>query len=234
MNESLSQRCSAYVNEPICSRRRNAAIRAPADRSAGPCHKSTSSQTKRDCFRVIVLLCAAEKVVEVGTLAGYSGIWIARALPTHGKLITIEKSSVHAERWHASHFERAGLADRVTVLQGAGIQMLPKLAAAGPYDLMFIDADKANYPTYLELGRQPTCALAARWWRITPFGADRSSSRSDGGRPWNGRFQSGAGGASAVCQHHHRGWRRHRNWRETKLIAESLQSMLPISIMPSP
>ena len=64
-------------------------------------------------------------------------------------MITIEKSSVHANLAR-SHFERAGLADKVTVLQGAGAQMLPKLEADAPYDLMFIDADKANYANYLK------------------------------------------------------------------------------------
>ena len=100
-------------------------------------------------IQLLVRLCAAERVVEVGTLAGYSGIWIARALPPTGTLTTIEKSSVHAKLARA-HFERAGLSDKVTVLQGDARQVLRKVQVDSPYDLMFIDADKVSYSYYLE------------------------------------------------------------------------------------
>ena len=99
-------------------------------------------------LQTLVRLSGAERVIEVGALAGYSGICIARALPADGRLITIEVSRLHAEVARA-HFDYAGLADKVTVMQGAGIDVLPKLTAAGPYDLMFIDADKGNYHNYL-------------------------------------------------------------------------------------
>ena len=147
MSESLSQRCSAYVNE-LFVREDEMLKYVRQQTEAHGLPQINLEPNEARLLQVIVMLCAAEKVVEVGTLAGYSGIWIARALPAHGKLITIEKSSVHADLAR-SHFERAGLADRVTVLQGAGMQMLPKLAVDGPYDLMFIDADKANYANYL-------------------------------------------------------------------------------------
>lgn len=104
-------------------------------------------------LQLLVMLCGAGRAVEIGTLAGYSGICIARALPEHGRLITIEVSSVHAALARA-HFEYAGLADKVTVLQGAGQQVLPKLIADGPYDLLFIDADKSSYPDYLDWGAE--------------------------------------------------------------------------------
>ena len=99
-------------------------------------------------LQLLVRLSGAVRVVEVGTLAGYSGICIARALPEQGQLITIEVSSLHAEVARA-HFEQAGLANKVKVLQGAGLQVLPSLAKDAPYDLMFIDADKGNYHNYL-------------------------------------------------------------------------------------
>ena len=99
-------------------------------------------------LQMLVRLCGANRVVEVGALAGYSGICIARALPAGGRLFTIEVSSVHA-RVARDHFKYAGLADKVTVLEGAGLDVLPKLAAQGPYDMMFIDADKGNYHNYL-------------------------------------------------------------------------------------
>jgi caffeoyl-CoA O-methyltransferase len=90
----------------------------------------------------------ARKVVEIGTLAGYSGVWIARALPADGRLYTLEKSSKHAEVARAS-FERAGVSDRVELLEGAAQDWLPRMADKGPFDLVFIDADKGGYPGYL-------------------------------------------------------------------------------------
>lgn len=90
----------------------------------------------------------ARTVVEIGTLAGYSGIWMARALPPGGKLYTIEKSSNHASVAQAS-FERAGVADMVEIVLGAGSDVLRKLGEKGPFDMVFIDADKGGYPAYL-------------------------------------------------------------------------------------
>ncbi len=100
-------------------------------------------------LQLLVMLLGAERAVEVGTLAGYSAIWIARGLPAHGQLTTIEHSSKHAALARA-HIERAGLSDKVTVLQGDGRQILRKLQVDAPYDLIFIDADKVSYPHYLE------------------------------------------------------------------------------------
>jgi len=100
-------------------------------------------------LQVLVAMSGAKTVIEIGTLAGYSGIWIARGLPVDGKLITIEKSSKHAHLAR-SHFEQAGLSDKVTVYQGNALQILHKIASDAPYDMVFIDADKPNYSNYLE------------------------------------------------------------------------------------
>ena len=148
MSQSLSQRCNDYVNGLFV--REDDTLRYVRQQTAAlglPQINLEPNEAK--LLQLLVQLCGARRVVEVGTLAGYSGICIARALPADGQLITIEVSSLHAEVARA-HFEHAGLADRVTVLQGAGIEVLPKLAADGPYDLMFIDADKGNYHNYLE------------------------------------------------------------------------------------
>lgn len=147
MSQNLSQRYSEYVNEFFV--REDETLRHVREQTIAhgiPLISLEPNEAK--LLQMLVRLCGAERVVEVGTLAGYSGICIARALPAHGKLITIEVSSVHAEVARA-HFEFAGLADKVTVMQGAGIEVLPKLTADGPYDLMFIDADKGNYHNYL-------------------------------------------------------------------------------------
>ena len=91
----------------------------------------------------------AKKVVEVGTLVGYSAIHMARALPQGGHLYSIEYDPKHAEVARAN-IERAGLADRVSVLVGAGVDVLPRLVEHGPFDAVFIDADKQNYHRYGE------------------------------------------------------------------------------------
>jgi predicted O-methyltransferase YrrM len=96
---------------------------------------------------LLMKLVGATKVVEVGTLAGYSAIHIARALPETGHLWSIEYEASHAEVARGN-LETAGLADKVTVLVGAGIDVLPTLAKHGPFDAVFIDADKVNYDHY--------------------------------------------------------------------------------------
>ena len=93
----------------------------------------------------------ARRILELGTLARYSTIWLGRALPEGGWLISLELSRRHAEVARAN-LERAGLSDRVEVREGAALDSLPKLEAegAGPFDLVFMDADKDNYPAYLD------------------------------------------------------------------------------------
>lgn len=89
----------------------------------------------------------ARRVVEVGTLAGYSGTWLARALPADGVLHTIEFDPKHAAVAR-ENFKRAGVAGKTRVHEGAGLDVLPRLAKEGPFDLCFIDADKPNYVHY--------------------------------------------------------------------------------------
>ncbi len=93
----------------------------------------------------------ARRILEIGTLAGYSTIWLARALPANGCVITLESDPGHAEIARAN-IARAGLADRVDVRLGAALDTLPRLAkeAEGPFDLTFIDADRQNLPAYFE------------------------------------------------------------------------------------
>jgi caffeoyl-CoA O-methyltransferase len=100
-------------------------------------------------LQFLVKAAGAHKIVEIGTLAGYSGTWLARALPADGKLYTLEVSSKHAAVARAN-FERAGLSQRVELLEGPALESLKKITAHGPFDLVFIDADKGTYPQYLE------------------------------------------------------------------------------------
>lgn len=93
----------------------------------------------------------ARKILEIGTLGGYSTIWLARALPADGRVISLEASAHHAEVARAN-IARAGLAKMVEVRVGKALDSLPRLAAEGqgPFDLIFIDADKGNNSKYFE------------------------------------------------------------------------------------
>jgi predicted O-methyltransferase YrrM len=94
----------------------------------------------------------ARRILELGTLAGYSTIWLARAVADHGEVVTLEFDPKHADVASAN-LERAGLAARVDVRVGAALDTLPVLAqeivdGAEPFDFVFLDADKANLPAY--------------------------------------------------------------------------------------
>ena len=102
-------------------------------------------------LQMLARLAGARRILEIGTLGGYSTIWMARALPPDGRLITLEFDPKHAAV-AVSNIERAGLSNVVDVRVGAALDLLPVIAAenGGPFDMFFIDADKANNPVYLE------------------------------------------------------------------------------------
>ena len=100
-------------------------------------------------LQLLAAACNARKILEIGALAGYSGIWLARSLPDGGRLITREVNPVHAELVRNS-FAQAGVADRTEVRVGNALELLPQLGSEAPFDLIFIDADKQPYPQYLE------------------------------------------------------------------------------------
>ena len=102
-------------------------------------------------LELLVRIHGARRILELGTLGGYSTIWLARGLPPDGSIVTLELDPHHAEV-AAANLERAGVSEMVQLRVGAALQTLPELHAegAGPFDLIFIDADKRNYPGYLE------------------------------------------------------------------------------------
>ena len=100
-------------------------------------------------LEVIARAAGARKIVEIGTLAGYSGVCLARALPKGGKLYCFEFSPLHAEVSEES-FRKAGVADKTQIFIGSALETLPKIKSEGPFDLVFIDADKPGYPAYLD------------------------------------------------------------------------------------
>jgi predicted O-methyltransferase YrrM len=118
--------------------------------------------------KLLMLLAQAQgarKILEIGTLGGYSTIWLARALPSDGRLITLEAVPTHA-KVARKNIDRAGFAEKVEVRLGRALETLPQLAAEalGPFDFIFLDADKRTYPEYLEwcikLSRRGTMIVA--------------------------------------------------------------------------
>jgi len=116
-------------------------------------------------LQILALLCNAKNILELGTLAGYSTIWMARALPKEGQLITLEADPKHAAVAQ-KNIERAGLASQVDIRVGKALDVLPQLyeEKAGPFDMIFIDADKPPYAEYfqwaLRLSRPGTLIIA--------------------------------------------------------------------------
>jgi predicted O-methyltransferase YrrM len=119
-----------------------------ASRAAGlPAIQVTANQGK--LLQLLALAVGANAVLEVGTLGGYSTLWLARGVPPGGRVVTLERDPHHATVARAN-IARAGLEGVVTLLEGAALDLLPRLAAerAGPFDLVFVDADKPSLPEY--------------------------------------------------------------------------------------
>lgn len=109
------------------------------------------SQNQGKFLHILAKLRNPSKILEIGTLGGYSTIWLGRALSKEGKLISLEIDQHHAEVAKAN-VAKAGLADRVTIRVGNALEELPKISEekAGPFDVIFIDADKEPYAKYFE------------------------------------------------------------------------------------
>jgi predicted O-methyltransferase YrrM len=99
-------------------------------------------------LELLARLCGARAILEIGTLAGYSTIWLARALPPDGRIVTLEADPRHAAVAR-ENLARAGVSELVEVIEGPALETLPGLA--GPFDLVFIDADKERTADYLAL-----------------------------------------------------------------------------------
>lgn len=114
-------------------------------------------------LQILATAIGARRILEIGTLGGYSTIWMARALPPDGRLITLELEQKHADVARAN-FARAGVQHLVEVRVGPALELLPSLGSDGPFDLIFIDADKGGYTEYLSwairLSRAGTLIIA--------------------------------------------------------------------------
>jgi len=133
------------------------ALRGVAARAAQAGLPGISIKPEEGRFlQVLVRACGARKALEIGTLGGYSGTWIARGLAPGGRLITLEKEAHHAEVARQT-FAQAGVADRVEVRLGDAHVLLETLAGEGPFDFVFIDAEKPGYASYLDWALENLC-----------------------------------------------------------------------------
>lgn len=139
------------------------AAAAEAEKAGLPAIAVSASQGKM--LMLLAQMMGARKILEVGTLAGYSTIWLARGLSEGGKLTTLEYDAKHAEV-AKKNFSRAGLDGVVNVRVGDATKTMPELVkeGAGPFDLIFLDANKDGYPIYfewsLQLSRKGTVIVA--------------------------------------------------------------------------
>jgi caffeoyl-CoA O-methyltransferase len=125
-----------------------ASLREEADRTGMPPIAISSDEGR--LLQVLLTAVRARQVLEVGTLGGYSAIWMARALPPDGHLLSLELEQAHAE-FARRYVDRAGLSDRIEIRVGRALDVLPSLDGR-QFDVMFLDADKEPLPTYFEWG----------------------------------------------------------------------------------
>jgi predicted O-methyltransferase YrrM len=136
---------------------------AESEKAGLPPIAVTANQGK--LLMLIAQMIGAKKILEVGTLGGYSTIWLARGLAPGGKLVTLEYEQKHADVANGN-FVRAGVANQIEVRVGDATKTMPQLIAenAGPFDLIFLDANKDGYPIYyehsLKLSRKGTIIFA--------------------------------------------------------------------------
>ena len=119
-----------------------------ADSAAAGLPDISVSPMQGKMLELLVQMQGARRVLEVGTLGGYSTVWLARAVPADGHVVTVELDPHHAEVARAN-LAHAGVDDRVEVIVGPALEVLPQLADGAPFDFVFLDADKPNNAAYL-------------------------------------------------------------------------------------
>jgi predicted O-methyltransferase YrrM len=150
MTKDIFKKVDAYISNLL----------APEDKALADTVKSLSTEglpqisvtaNQGKFLQLMATLCNAVKILELGTLGGYSTIWLARALPDNGKIITIEFDKHHADVAR-KNIDNAGLGDKVDLRVGTALDILPTLISEGegPFDMIFIDADKPPYPEYFD------------------------------------------------------------------------------------
>lgn len=150
MSQEQWSQVDRYIEEALVQPDAALAAALDASRAAAlPDIQVSAAQGK--LLGILARTVGARSILEIGTLGGYSTIWLARALSPGGRVITLELDQKHAEVARAN-FARAGLVDRIELRLGSALETLPRLAAEqrGPFDLFFIDADKRSIPEYFD------------------------------------------------------------------------------------
>jgi len=150
-DQQLARRVDAYIERLFIPR--DGALEhglKDAERAGLPSINVSANQGK--LLHLIARIAGAKRVLEIGTLGGYSTTWLARALPPGGQLVTLELDPKHAEVAR-KNLDRAGVSERVEIRVGRAVDTLRVMVAHGepPFDLIFIDADKPSYLDYLDL-----------------------------------------------------------------------------------
>ncbi len=164
MSQELWNAVDRYINDLLVPSDSALGAALAASAEAGlPAINVAPNQGK--LLQLVARLQGARNILEIGTLGGYSTIWLARALPPGGRLITLEAEPKHADVARAN-ITRAGLTEMVELRLGRALDTLPALLreGRGPFDLIFIDADKPGYPDYfawaLKLSRRGSLIVA--------------------------------------------------------------------------
>lgn len=150
MNQVLFEKTDRYISDLLAPE--DAALQAViASLEAAQIPQASVSANQGKMLQLLALLANACHILELGTLGGYSTIWLARALPEGGKLISLEYDPAHAEVAR-QNIRNAGLESKVEIRVGKALDLLPQLEAENlpPFDMVFIDADKPPYTEYFQ------------------------------------------------------------------------------------
>lgn len=164
MDEQIFKEVDNYINNLFAVEDEHLKEVVPSLKESNMQHASISPNQGK-FLQIVAKLCNAKRILEIGTLGGYSSIWLARTLPADGQLITIELDIKHAEI-AKTNITKAGLQSKVDIRVGKALDILQQLENenAEPFDMIFIDADKPPYTEYLHwairLSRQGTVIIA--------------------------------------------------------------------------
>jgi predicted O-methyltransferase YrrM len=148
MNKEQWKAVDQYIAQTLV--KQDAALEAAvADSAAAGLPAIAVSAAQGKLLMLLARMIGAKRILELGTLGGYSTIWLARGMAAGGKLTTLEYDPKHADIAR-KNIARAGLADVVEILVGRALDTLPQVTERAPFDLIFIDADKENTPQYWE------------------------------------------------------------------------------------
>lgn len=151
MNQTVFEKADRYIADLLAPEDEALKATTQSLRDAGIGDMSVSANQGK-LLQVLAMACNARHILEIGTFAGYSTIWLARILPQGGKVVTLEFDETYAALAQ-NNINNAGLADKVEIRIGKALELLPLLKEemVVPYDMIFIDADKPPYAEYFEL-----------------------------------------------------------------------------------